>query len=111
MALAPRAMNVAPGPKGVKPISFEDGWSVIEKKGIRRLQKIVEHGSTIRYKNEDFVDLYTTVYKMCTQKAPNNWSGKLYFAHRKSMERALEEQGRSMVGSWPGLSGSMAGAL
>ena len=50
MALAPRAMNVAPGPKGVKPISFEDGWSVIEKKGIRRLQKIVEHGSTIKYK-------------------------------------------------------------
>ena len=91
MALAPRAMNVAPGPKGVKPISFEDGWSVIEKKGIRRLQKIVEHGSTIRYKNEDFVDLYTTVYKMCTQKAPNNWSGKLYFAHRKSMEQYLND--------------------
>ena len=59
MALTPRAMNVAPGPKGVKPISFEDGWSVIEKKD-RRLQKIVEHGSTIKYKNEDFVDLYTT---------------------------------------------------
>ena len=91
MALAPRAMNVAPGPKGIKPISFEDGWSVIEKKGIRRLQKIVERGSNIKYRNEDFVDLYTTIYKMCTQKAPSNWSGKLYFAHRKSIEQYLTD--------------------
>ncbi len=92
MALAPRAMNVAPGPKGVKPLSFEDGWSIVEKKGIRRLQKIVERGSNIKYKNEDFVDLYTTIYKMCTQKAPHNWSGKLYFAHRKSIEQYLTDK-------------------
>jgi cullin 1 len=92
MALAPRAMNVAPGPKGVKPLSFEDGWSILEKKGIRRLQKIVERGSNIKYKNEDFVDLYTTIYKMCTQKAPHNWSGKLYFAHRKSIEQYLSDK-------------------
>ena len=91
MALAPRAMNVAPGPKGVKPLTFDEGWAVIEKNGIRRLHRIVEKGLKVSYGSKEFMKLYSVVYTMCTQKAPQNWSGKLYFAHRKSLEQYLSE--------------------
>eukprot|EP00945_MAST-04E_sp_MAST-4E-sp1_P003512 g3512.t1 len=91
MALAPRAMNVAPGPKGVTPMTFDEGWAAIEKNGIRRLHRIVEKGLKVSYGSKEFMRLYSVVYTMCTQKAPQNWSGKLYFAHRKSLEQYLSD--------------------
>ena len=92
MALAPRAMNVQPGRPGVPTISFEEGWGMIEKNGIKRVQRIVEkRGMKISFKPVEFTQLYSVVYTMCTQKAPQNWSGKLYFAHRKSLEQYLTE--------------------
>eukprot|EP00916_Digyalum_oweni_P008310 GHVL01013921.1.p1 GENE.GHVL01013921.1~~GHVL01013921.1.p1 ORF type:complete len:743 (+),score=153.21 GHVL01013921.1:47-2275(+) len=66
-------------------VLLEDGWSNIEKNGIRALEQFLDEGKAkeengkIRiFSNQEYSELYTTVYNMCTQRVPNNWSDALY---------------------------------
>ena len=63
---------------------------MLEKDAIRAVQQNVERRQSVRFDKETFASLYSQVYSMCTQKAPHNWSGKLYFGYRKALEQYME---------------------
>ncbi|CAI9100076.1 OLC1v1037001C1 [Oldenlandia corymbosa var. corymbosa] len=59
-------------------ILLEEGWGVMEK-GITKLKKILEgKDDEPQFKSEQYMELYTTIYDMCTQKPPNDYSQQLY---------------------------------
>ena len=63
-------------------ILLEDGWNKLKSGGVNKIEAILEdmHGGVYKDKisTEEYSALYTTVYTMCTQKPPNNWSEHLY---------------------------------
>ncbi|XP_021846749.1 cullin-1 [Spinacia oleracea] len=67
-----------------KPIELEEGWKFMEK-GIRKLKLILENTSEPPFNSEDYMMLYTTIYNMCTQKAPYDYSQQLYDNYRQAI--------------------------
>jgi len=65
-----------------QPILLEDGWEKLKVGAVQKIEGILEDMRDGVYKNKITTDeysmLYTTVYTMCTQKPPNNWSEQLY---------------------------------
>jgi hypothetical protein len=63
-------------------ILLEDGWKRLKEGGVQKIEQILESVQGGDYKSgittEEYSSLYTTVYTMCTQKPPNNWSEHLY---------------------------------
>jgi len=63
-------------------IMLEDGWAKLKTGGVQKIEEILEDMKDGVYKNristDEYSALYTTVYTMCTQKPPNNWSEHLY---------------------------------
>ncbi|KAL1524971.1 hypothetical protein AB1Y20_019847 [Prymnesium parvum] len=60
-----------------RPILLQEGWEKLKVGAVEKIQGILEdmkEGITI----DEYSMLYTTVYTMCTQKPPNNWSENLY---------------------------------
>ena len=72
-------------------VPLEEGWEKIKVEGINVLEDFLDKG-TIRenvnqpedptkprkiFSSQNYAELYTTVYNMCTQRAPNNWSEHL----------------------------------
>ena len=59
-------------------ILLEDGWNRLKSGGVMKIEQILEDVQGGDYKSgittEEYSTLYTTVYTMCTQKPPNNWS-------------------------------------
>ena len=70
-------------------IPLEEGWSTLDA-GLRRAEAtifgyVVDRGMRVDdgkigrlIPTEDHKEMYTTVYTMCTQKRPHNWSGDVY---------------------------------
>tara|TARA_B110001452_G_C15227376_1_gene425335 strand:- start:1697 stop:2398 length:702 start_codon:yes stop_codon:yes gene_type:complete len=63
-------------------IMLEDGWAKLKTGGVQKIEEILEDMKDGVYRNkistDEYSNLYTTVYTMCTQKPPNNWSEHLY---------------------------------
>merc|ERR1719271_2402119 len=63
-------------------ILLEDGWKRLKEGGVQKIEQILESVQGGDYESgittEEYSSLYTTVYTMCTQKPPNNWSEHLY---------------------------------
>jgi len=63
-------------------IPLEEGWNRLKTQGVDKIETILEDmvGGQYRLKisTDEYSNLYTTVYTMCTQKPPNNWSEQLY---------------------------------
>jgi len=63
-------------------ILLEEGWNRLKTGGVMKIEQILEDMQGGVYKSyistEEYSALYTTVYTMCTQKPPNNWSEHLY---------------------------------
>ncbi|XP_021767306.1 cullin-1-like [Chenopodium quinoa] len=66
-----------------KPIELEEGWKFMEK-GIRKLIMILEGLPEPPFTSEDYSMLYTTIYNMCTQKAPYDYSQQLYDNYKQA---------------------------
>ncbi len=67
-------------------IPIKEGWATLAA-GLRRAEAAIfgyvfdgdvygKIGQIIS--TDDYKEMYTTVYTMCTQKPPNNWSENLY---------------------------------
>jgi len=77
-------------------ITLEDGWAKLKSQGVLKIQEILEDLSEnvfrISITTEEYSSLYTTVYSMCTQKPPNNWSEQLYHNYCASVKEYLSQK-------------------
>ncbi|KAG4956701.1 hypothetical protein JHK85_043081 [Glycine max] len=59
------------------------------QKGILKLKNILEGLPEPQFSSEDYMMLYTTIYNMCTQKPPHDYSQQLYDKYRESFEEYI----------------------
>ncbi|OEL38156.1 Cullin-1 [Dichanthelium oligosanthes] len=71
-----------------KTIDLEQGWEFMQK-GITKLKNILEGKPEPQFSSEDYMMLYTTIYNMCTQKPPHDYSQQLYEKYRESFEEYI----------------------
>ncbi|CAD5190749.1 unnamed protein product [Musa acuminata subsp. malaccensis] len=71
-----------------KTIDLEQGWEFMQK-GITKLKNILEGLPEQQFSSEDYMMLYTTIYNMCTQKPPHDYSQQLYDKYRESFEEYI----------------------
>ncbi|KAJ6847812.1 cullin-1-like isoform X2 [Iris pallida] len=71
-----------------KTIDLEQGWAFMQK-GITKLKNILEGLPEPQFSSEDYMMLYTTIYNMCTQKPPHDYSQQLYDKYRESFEEYI----------------------
>ncbi|XP_027903332.1 cullin-1-like [Vigna unguiculata] len=71
-----------------KTIDLEQGWDFMQK-GILKLKNILEGLPEPQFSSEDYMMLYTTIYNMCTQKPPHDYSQQLYDKYRESFEEYI----------------------
>ncbi|GER55913.1 cullin 1 [Striga asiatica] len=69
-------------------IDLEQGWDFMQK-GITKLKNILEGLPEPQFNSEDYMMLYTTIYNMCTQKPPHDYSQQLYDKYRESFEEYI----------------------
>ncbi|KAL7123841.1 hypothetical protein ABFS83_14G009800 [Erythranthe nasuta] len=69
-------------------IDLEQGWDFMQK-GILKLKNILEGLPEPQFSSEDYMMLYTTIYNMCTQKPPHDYSQQLYDKYRESFEEYI----------------------
>mmetsp|Transcript_13363 Transcript_13363/g.25225 ORF Transcript_13363/g.25225 Transcript_13363/m.25225 type:complete len:754 (-) Transcript_13363:141-2402(-) len=87
-------------------VPLEEGWEKIKNEGIKVLEDFLDNGS-IRstvpqhgdpkkprnvFSKANYAELYTTVYNMCTQRTPNNWSEQLYRRYGEAMSDYVQRQ-------------------
>jgi len=87
-------------------VPLEDGWQKIQNEGIKVLEEFLDTGhirqtvpqnaDPIKPRNvfskANYAELYTTVYNMCTQRTPNNWSEQLYRRYGEAMSDYVQRQ-------------------
>ncbi|KAI3927930.1 hypothetical protein MKW98_023531, partial [Papaver atlanticum] len=71
-----------------KTIDLDQGWDFMQK-GITKLKNILEGHPEPQFSSEDYMMLYTTIYNMCTQKPPHDYSQQLYEKYKESFEEYI----------------------
>lgn len=71
-----------------KTIDLDQGWDFMQK-GISKLKNILEGHPEPQFNSEDYMMLYTTIYNMCTQKPPHDYSQQLYEKYKESFEEYI----------------------
>ncbi|KAF8038232.1 hypothetical protein BT93_B0934 [Corymbia citriodora subsp. variegata] len=71
-----------------RKIDLEQGLEIMQK-GIVKLKNILEGLPETPFSSEDYMMLYITVYSMCTQKPPHDYSQQLYDKYRESLEEYI----------------------
>jgi len=71
-----------------KIIELETGWEFMQK-GITKLKNILEGIPEQQFNSEEYIMLSTTIYNMCTQKPPQDYSQQLYDRYRDSFEEYI----------------------
>ena len=66
-------------------IEWEQGWSYMQR-GISKLKRIIQGLPEPQFSSKDYMMLYTTVYNMCTQKPPCDYSRQLYDKYQETFE-------------------------
>ncbi|CAB4279479.1 unnamed protein product [Prunus armeniaca] len=73
---------------GYQFIEWDQGWDYIQK-GITKLKRIVQGLPEPQFNSEEYMRLYTTIYNMCSQKHPHNYSRQLYDKYRETFEEYI----------------------
>ncbi|TYJ21789.1 hypothetical protein E1A91_A08G085900v1 [Gossypium mustelinum] len=71
-----------------KTIGLDKGWDYMQK-GITKLKRILEGLPEPPFTSEEYMMLYTTIYNMCTQKPPHDYSQQLYDKYREAFEEYI----------------------
>ncbi|KAG0574381.1 hypothetical protein KC19_VG259000 [Ceratodon purpureus] len=74
-----------------KVIELEQGWNFMQK-GITKLKNLLEGVPEQHFSSEEYMLLYTTIYNMCTQKPPQDYSQQLYDRYRESFEEYINSK-------------------
>ncbi|KAI9123354.1 hypothetical protein K1719_006243 [Acacia pycnantha] len=69
-------------------IELEQGWDLMQK-GITKLKNILEGLPEEKFSSEDHSNLYATIYNMCNQNPPHDYSQQLYDKYRESLEEYI----------------------
>lgn len=98
-------------------IPLDEGWKLVQSEGIDKLEQFLEVGATeamsdvgeedkqaVVFQVKEFSKLYTTVYKMCTQKNPFNWSERLYTRYGEAVSHYVQQRVLPAVSGKSGLS-------
>ncbi|XP_058200172.1 cullin-1-like [Rhododendron vialii] len=72
----------------LKIIELAEGWEFMVK-GIAKLKRILEEEPELHFSSEEYMMLYTTIYNMCTQKPPNDYSQQLYDKYKEAFEEHI----------------------
>eukprot|EP00246_Nothoceros_aenigmaticus_P018555 TRINITY_DN9759_c0_g1_i1.p1 TRINITY_DN9759_c0_g1~~TRINITY_DN9759_c0_g1_i1.p1 ORF type:complete len:748 (+),score=195.78 TRINITY_DN9759_c0_g1_i1:221-2464(+) len=72
-------------------IELESGWEFMQK-GITKLKNILEGVPEQQFNSEEYIMLYTTIYNMCTQKPPQDYSQQLYDRYREAFEEYIQSK-------------------
>ncbi|CAM0881246.1 unnamed protein product [Alopecurus aequalis] len=67
------------------PIELEVGWRHMDA-GVSRLKRILHGVDGESFSSEEYIHLYTTIFNMCTQKPPHDYSKQLYERYKKTLE-------------------------
>ncbi|CAN0841873.1 CUL1 [Linum grandiflorum] len=70
-----------------KVIELDQGWDYMQK-GVTKLKGILEGGAE-QFNSEEYMMLYTTIYNMCTQKPPHDYSQQLYDKYKEAFEEYI----------------------
>uniref|UniRef100_A0A7N0UII2 Cullin-1 n=1 Tax=Kalanchoe fedtschenkoi TaxID=63787 RepID=A0A7N0UII2_KALFE len=73
-----------------KTIELDQGWEYMQS-GITKLKNILEGLPEPQFNSEDYMMLYTTIYNMCTQKPPHDYSQQLYDKYKLAFEDYIRE--------------------
>ncbi|XP_043710562.1 cullin-1 [Telopea speciosissima] len=71
-----------------KIIEFEQGWEIMQK-GITKLENILEGLTETPFSSEDYMNYYKTIYNMCIQKPPHDYTQLLYDKYRESFQEYI----------------------
>ncbi|GLU07425.1 hypothetical protein SLE2022_243850 [Rubroshorea leprosula] len=71
-----------------KTIELDQGW-VYMQKGITKLKKILEGQPEQPFSDVEYMMLYTTIYNMCTQRPPHDYSQQLYDKYREAFKEYI----------------------
>lgn len=67
-----------------RPADLDEGWHKVKTEGIDRLTRLMNEGfKGPAFSNTESMQVYHTVYRMCTQRAPYNFSEQLYARHNE----------------------------
>ncbi|VVA89777.1 unnamed protein product [Arabis nemorensis] len=72
-----------------KIIELDEGWSFMMT-GVSKIARILE-GKDESFESEQYINLYTTIYDMCIQKPPKDYSQQLYDKYREVIEDYAKE--------------------
>ncbi|PSS06239.1 Cullin-1 like [Actinidia chinensis var. chinensis] len=71
-----------------KIIELETGWEFMQI-GVTKLKRILEGLPESQFSSEEHMMLYTTIYNMCTQKPPHDYSQQLYDKYKEAFEEHI----------------------
>ncbi|BBN67660.1 cullin 1, partial [Prunus dulcis] len=86
-------------------IEWDQGWDYMQK-GIAKLKRIVEGLLEAKFSSEEYMMLYTTIYTMCIQDPPYEYSQQLYKKYQETFEEYITStllpslKEKSFVKSW-----------
>lgn len=71
-------------------IKLDEGWKVIQN-GITKLKNLLDgEPSEKPFTSQEYMDVYTTIFNMCTQKAPHMYAKDLYGKYKKTFNEYLK---------------------
>lgn len=76
-----------------KMFEFEEEWSYMRTK----LNKILQVEPEPACNSVQYMDLYSTIYNMCTKKPPYDYSQQLYDGYREVIEDYAKQTVRMVV--------------
>lgn len=71
-----------------KSVDFEQGWEFFQM-ALTKQKNILEGLPEPPFSSEDIMMLYTTIYNMCSQRAPYDYSQQLYYKYRETLEEYI----------------------
>eukprot|EP00192_Tetraselmis_astigmatica_P006584 CAMPEP_0117662932 /NCGR_PEP_ID=MMETSP0804-20121206/8315_1 /TAXON_ID=1074897 /ORGANISM="Tetraselmis astigmatica, Strain CCMP880" /LENGTH=747 /DNA_ID=CAMNT_0005469861 /DNA_START=284 /DNA_END=2527 /DNA_ORIENTATION=+ len=74
-----------------RPIELEEGWETMAR-GIMKLKRLLENEPEEQFNVEEYMNLYTTIYNMCTQKPPHDYSEQLYNRYKEAFNLYISEK-------------------
>lgn len=74
--------------QATKIIYMEEGWEFLQK-AITKVKNSLDGFSEPQFSSEEYMMLYTTIYNMCNQQPPHDYSQQLYDKFRESFDEYI----------------------